>query len=155
MAYEHESGISGAYQRELEGTLRQGVVYLGDRFLQGADLQDAAAIERYRSLRVSRMVARDGDRREGAEALVSRDNASVLCAAHGATGQGRRVPAPHRDASRCYLLLPTRTAAHPVAPIHARPDNADNEASWRYLLLPTRPAAHPEAAFISRSQRCR
>lgn len=71
MAFEHKSGLPDAYDRADGQNDLQGVVYYGDeRFLQSAELNDMQTIERQRSRRVSRLIAKDGDRVEGAAIVL-------------------------------------------------------------------------------------
>lgn len=69
MAFEHESGIPGAHDRAKENPEWQGAVFIGDRFIQSAELNEVQTMGRARGRRVSDMVAKDGDRIEGAAAI--------------------------------------------------------------------------------------
>ena len=74
MPFEHPSGLPYAFQRSVGDPSVQSVVHFGARpFIQGADLHDAQDIQRARSRRVSRLIAADGDRIEGAAAIVDRE----------------------------------------------------------------------------------
>jgi len=78
MPFEHPSGLPYAYQRSVGDPSVQSVVHFGARpFIQGADLHDAQHIQRARSRRVSRLIAADGDRIEGAAAIVDREAETV------------------------------------------------------------------------------
>jgi hypothetical protein len=71
MAFEHKSGLPDAYDRADGHNDVQGVVFYGDeRFLQSAELNEAQTIERQRARRVSRLIAKDGDRVEGAAIVL-------------------------------------------------------------------------------------
>ncbi|MBN9308800.1 MAG: DUF4815 domain-containing protein [Devosia sp.] len=78
MAHEHESGIPGAYDRSAGKNEWQGVTFVGDRDVQAAELNEAQTIARQRHNRVASLVAKDGDRIEGAAAVVDVDAGSVL-----------------------------------------------------------------------------
>jgi len=72
MAHEHKSGITNAYDRAPEHSEWQGVVFSGERFIQSAELNEAQTIARGRHDRLGRLIAKDGDRVEGAGAIVVR-----------------------------------------------------------------------------------
>jgi hypothetical protein len=73
MAHEHPLGIPDAYDRSASAPAREQVVWPEGRFIQGADLTEAASLERRRNRRAHNLVAKDGDRVEGAEILVDID----------------------------------------------------------------------------------
>ncbi|MDR6431307.1 DUF4815 domain-containing protein [Brucella pseudogrignonensis] len=78
MAFEHESGLPYAYDRAAGKPDVKGVVFHGERpFVQGAELNEMQTTMRGVHDRVSRLVAKDGDRIERASAIVDRDAKSV------------------------------------------------------------------------------
>jgi len=78
MAFEHESGLPNAFVRAKDKQEQQSVVFYGRRpFIQGAELNDAQEIVRGRHNRLSRLVARDGDRIIGASAIVNIEDETV------------------------------------------------------------------------------
>ncbi len=83
MAYEHKSGIARAFDRAEDRPDWQGVVFGGDgeRFIQGAELNEAQTIARGRHNRLGRLIAKDGDRVEGAVAIVDYDLGQVILTA--------------------------------------------------------------------------
>lgn len=81
MSYEHESGLPGAHDRAVGQADQQMVVFSGDRPLQGAELNEVQTIIRSRHGRVSGLFVKDGDRQEGAEALVDIEEGTVTLAA--------------------------------------------------------------------------
>jgi len=83
MAYEHKSGIAGAFDRAEGRPDWQGVIFGGDgeRFIQGAELNEAQTIARGRHNRLGRLIAKDGDRVEGAAAIVDYDLGQVILTA--------------------------------------------------------------------------
>ncbi|OCP17431.1 MULTISPECIES: DUF4815 domain-containing protein [unclassified Ensifer] len=71
MANPHESGLPHAYDRAAGKPEQQSVVFYGDRpFLQSAELNELQTIARGRHNRLGRLVAKDGDRIERADAFV-------------------------------------------------------------------------------------
>ena len=60
---------------------RQQVWFVGDRFIQGGDLNDAQIIARRRHDQLGRLIAKDGDRREGCEAMIDREEETITLAA--------------------------------------------------------------------------
>lgn len=72
MANEHESGLPGAYDRS-PGKPWQGLVHSEGRFIEAAELNEAQGIARRRGERIAQLVARDGNRVEGAAAVVLPD----------------------------------------------------------------------------------
>lgn len=79
MSHEHDSGLPYAYDRAADkGAELQGVVFYGQRpYLQGAELNDLQTIARKRHERLGRLVAKDGDRIERAEAIVDTNAGTV------------------------------------------------------------------------------
>jgi hypothetical protein len=81
MAYEHESGLPNAFDRAKDKPEWQSVVFYGDRpYIQMAELTEMQTIARGRHDRLSRLVARDGDRISGADAIVDVDAKTVTLA---------------------------------------------------------------------------
>lgn len=71
MAFEHPSGLPLTHDREAGRSDTQGLVFQGDmRFLQSAELNGMQTVIRERGKRVGRLVAKDGDRVEGAAAVL-------------------------------------------------------------------------------------
>ncbi len=71
MANEHKSGLPNAFDRAEGKPEQQSVVFYGDRrFFQGAEFNEVQTIARGRHDRLSRLVAKDGDRVESAFAIV-------------------------------------------------------------------------------------
>jgi len=69
MAYEHKSGIQNAYDRAEAHPEWQSLVFT-DKFVQSAELTEMQTVIRGRHNRVGRLIAKDGDRTEGAAAVV-------------------------------------------------------------------------------------
>ena len=78
MAFEHPSGIAGAYDRSQGKPEQQSLVFVADRFIQSPELNEAQNIMRSRANRVGRLVANDGDRISGASAIVRPDAGQVI-----------------------------------------------------------------------------
>lgn len=82
MAFEHESNLPFSYVRATGKQELQSVVFYGRQpIVQGAELNDLQAIIRGRHDRLSRLVARDGDRVVGADAIVDVEAKKVTLAA--------------------------------------------------------------------------
>ncbi len=82
MAYEHESGLPDAFVRAKGRQELQDVVFHGRRSLiQGAELNDMQEIIRARHNRLGRLIAREGDRTEGAFAVVNSGAGTVTLTA--------------------------------------------------------------------------
>lgn len=73
MAYEHSSGLPGAWDRAPDNPSWSRVVMREDRIAQAAEINELQTIGERRTRRVGNMVARDGDRVEGADIAVIRD----------------------------------------------------------------------------------
>lgn len=73
MAYEHPTGLPGAYDRALSHPEWTGVVVREGRFAQGAEINEVQTILARNVRRVGDMTARDGDRIDGADIAVVRD----------------------------------------------------------------------------------
>lgn len=75
----HPSNLPHAIDRALDNPEQQSVVFYGDKALiQGGELNELQTIERNRSKRISNLIAKDGDRVAGGEALVDLDAGTVL-----------------------------------------------------------------------------
>ncbi len=74
MAYEHKSGIPNAYDRAEGHPEWQGLVF-SDKFIQSGELNEAQTVIRGRHNRLGRLIAKDGDRVEGAAAVVTPEDA--------------------------------------------------------------------------------
>lgn len=81
MAHEHSSGLPAAYDRAPSGPARARMVWAEGVFVQGADLNEAQSLEARRNRRGLNMVAKDGDRIEGAEIFVNIDTETVTLGA--------------------------------------------------------------------------
>ncbi len=93
MAYEHESGLPNAFDRAKNKPEQQSVLFYGDRpFIQMAELNEMQTIARGRHDRLSRLVARDGDRIAGADAIVDVDAGTVTLAEGQIWIAGDRFP---------------------------------------------------------------
>lgn len=78
MAFEHKSGLRHAYDRAAGRDEVKAVIPYGDRpFIQGAHLIEMQTTQRGVHDRVSRLIAKDGDRIERANAIVDREAGSV------------------------------------------------------------------------------
>ncbi|MCJ8517828.1 hypothetical protein ABID21_000656 [Pseudorhizobium tarimense] len=76
--YEHESGLPFAYDRVGNKQELQSVVFHGERpFIQGAELNDLQKIERNRTRRLARLVAKDGNRIVRADAVVDKETRTI------------------------------------------------------------------------------
>jgi Domain of unknown function (DUF4815) len=97
MPFEHPSGLPHSYLRDALHPERQSVVFYGKRsFVQGAELNDLQEIARGRHDRLGRLIAKDGDRVEGATALVDRDAATVTLHAGSIYVSGDVFPVAER-----------------------------------------------------------
>lgn len=78
MAFEHPSGLPYAYDRAKSRDDLQSVVFYGQRpIVQGAELNELQSIINGRQRRQGRLIARNGDRVEGALAVIDRDAETV------------------------------------------------------------------------------
>lgn len=76
MAHEHKSGLSGAYDSSENKSEHTGVVFRDStptdgRFATSDDFNSAQNIARRRGQRIGNLIAKDGDRVEGCEAVVN------------------------------------------------------------------------------------
>lgn len=81
MAFEHPSGLPATYDRAASAPARSRMVWPEDVFIQGADLNELQSLETRRNRRVGNMVAKDGDRISGAEAIVDVEAGTVTLGA--------------------------------------------------------------------------
>lgn len=78
MANEHPSGLPHAYQRANGDPAVQAVVHHGrEPYMQATDSHDIQEIQRRRTERIGRLIAKDGDRKRGADAIVLPDAGQV------------------------------------------------------------------------------
>lgn len=76
--FEHESGLPFAFDRAVGKDEQQSVVIYGKNpYIQGAEFNEAQTIARARHNRVGRLVAKDGDRIDRAEAVVDIEAGTV------------------------------------------------------------------------------
>lgn len=81
MPFEHPSGLPSTYDRAAAGPNRARLLFPEGSFLQGADLNELQSIVERRGRRVGDMVARDGDRIDGASITVDVEAGSVSLSA--------------------------------------------------------------------------
>lgn len=95
MAFEHPSGLPAAYDRANADAARARLVWSEGTFLQGADLNEAQTIAERRAQRLGNMVAKDGDRLEGASIVINTDEERATLSAGRIyiAGDVRPVPA--------------------------------------------------------------
>ncbi|WP_208436010.1 DUF4815 domain-containing protein [Bartonella phoceensis] len=75
----HESGLPFAIDRSIGKEEQQSVVFYGQRpFLQAGELNEVQTIIRGRHDRLGRLVAKEGDRVERADAFVNKDTKTVM-----------------------------------------------------------------------------
>lgn len=76
--YEHSSGLPNSFDRATGKQNWQSVVFYGDRpFVQAAELTELQTIIRGRHDRLGRLVARDGNRIERADAIVNNQAGTI------------------------------------------------------------------------------
>ncbi|MFC5760521.1 DUF4815 domain-containing protein [Rhizobium sp. GCM10022189] len=91
--YEHESGLPNAFDRAAGKGAWQSVVFYGDRpFLQGPELQEMQTIARSRHNRLGRLVAKDGNRIDRADAVVDIEAETVTLSAGSIYVEGDVFP---------------------------------------------------------------
>jgi hypothetical protein len=81
MAYEHPSGLPNTLDRAQGRSDWQGLAFTGRQFVQSAELNEIQTIERNRSARLGRVIGKDGNRIEGAAAVVQVDLGNVILTA--------------------------------------------------------------------------
>lgn len=78
MAHEHESNLPLAFDRAAAHPEWQGLVFHGRRpLIQAAELTEVQTVMRGRQGRLGRLIAKDGDRVRGAEAIIDREAETV------------------------------------------------------------------------------
>lgn len=77
MAYEHASGVPGAFDRTEAFPDWSGVIAREGFFAQAADLNEIQSMQRRRTQRIGELVARDGDRKAGANIVVDTETGTV------------------------------------------------------------------------------
>lgn len=102
MAYEHFSGLPGAWDRAPDNPSWSSVVLREDRLAQASEVNELQTIAERRTRRVGNMVARDGDRTEGADIAVIRDaspatTGTIHLTAGDVYVQGDVRPVPAKD----------------------------------------------------------
>ncbi|WP_319775489.1 DUF4815 domain-containing protein [Breoghania sp.] len=80
MTFENPN-VPGAYNRTSTRTEDTGVVFVEQRYLQGADLNDMQSILRGGIRRAGELSARDGDRISGAGIVIDTGTGSITCEA--------------------------------------------------------------------------
>jgi len=95
MPFEHPSGLPAAYDRANADAARARLVWSEGTFLQGADLNEAQTIAERRAQRLGNLVAKDGDRAEGASITINADEerATLTAGRIYVAGDVRAVPA--------------------------------------------------------------
>ena len=78
MAHEHSSGLPAAYARAPANPSWTGVIAREDRIAQAAEINEVQTILGRRVQRVGDLVARDGDRIEGADVVVDVEAGTVI-----------------------------------------------------------------------------
>jgi hypothetical protein len=71
--FNHPSGLPAAYDRDGNDPDRAGLIWPEGAFIQGADLNETQSHLRRRTRRVGNMIAKDGDRVDGAEIVIDRN----------------------------------------------------------------------------------
>lgn len=95
MAFEHPSGLPAAYDRADADAARARLVWSEGVFIQGADLNEAQTLAERRAQRLGNLVAKDGDRAEGASIVINIDEERATLSAGRiyVAGDVRAVPA--------------------------------------------------------------
>ncbi|WP_342361407.1 DUF4815 domain-containing protein [Terrarubrum flagellatum] len=81
MAFEHPSGVPGAFDRASANPNWARVVAREDRFAQAAEINELQSIAERRGRRVGNLTAKDGDRVEGCNIVVDVDAGTITLAA--------------------------------------------------------------------------
>lgn len=108
MAHEHPSGVAGAWDRAPANPSWSRVVVREDRISQGAEINEAQTILQRQATRVGNMIARDGDRIDGADIAVIRDGppattGTIRLKAGVVYVRGDARPVPARDIASVEL----------------------------------------------------
>jgi hypothetical protein len=95
MPFEHPSGLPAAYDRADADAARARLVWSEGTFIQGADLNEAQTLAERRAQRLGNLVAKDGDRAEGASIVINIDEERATLSAGRiyVAGDVRAVPA--------------------------------------------------------------
>ena len=97
MAYEHESKLPFAFDRSVGKDEQQAVIPYGlNPYIQGAEFIEAQSIARARHNRVGRLVAKDGDRIERADAVVDVDAGKITLTSGRIYVSGDVLPVPEK-----------------------------------------------------------
>jgi hypothetical protein len=80
MAHEHPSGLAGAYDRSAANPDWTSLILREDRFAQAAEINEIQSITERRGQRIGNLIARDGDRIEGADVVVDVIAGTVILA---------------------------------------------------------------------------
>lgn len=94
MAYEHKSGLVGAYDRAVSFPAWDSVVARERKIGQAAELIEAQTILQRKVRAIGDLVARDGDRVSGGDILIDAENATVSLTAGRVYVAGRVLDAP-------------------------------------------------------------
>lgn len=92
MTYEHESGLSGAYNRAASQPLWDSVITREGHFAQAAEMVEAQTILQRKLRAIGNLVARDGDRIEGGDILIDTVAGTVTLTAGRIYIDGRILP---------------------------------------------------------------
>ncbi|TIR24032.1 MAG: DUF4815 domain-containing protein [Mesorhizobium sp.] len=94
MAYEHKSGLSGAYDRSVAFPLWDSVLTREGKIGQAAEMFEAQQILQRKIGSIGNLVARDGDRVEGADIIIDAEAATVTLTAGKLYVSGRVLDVP-------------------------------------------------------------
>jgi hypothetical protein len=96
MPFTHPSSLPDAFDRSADRPAWDGVVFRERRFAQGAELNEVQSIAGRRARRVGDLVARDGDRIEGADIIVDAPGERLVLGAGRIYVRGDVRPVPAR-----------------------------------------------------------
>ncbi|CDX55878.1 Phage related protein, virulence-associated [Mesorhizobium plurifarium] len=94
MAYEHKSGLSGAYDRSVAFPLWDSVLSREGKIGQAAEMFEAQQILQRKIRSIGNLVARDGDRVEGADIIIDAEAGTVTLTVGRLYINGRVLDAP-------------------------------------------------------------
>ncbi|TIO63284.1 MAG: DUF4815 domain-containing protein, partial [Mesorhizobium sp.] len=94
MAYEHESNLTGAYDRAPQFPLWDSVLNREGKIGQAAEMVEAQTILQRKIRSIGNLVARDGDRVEGADIIIDVAAQTVTLMAGKLYVAGRVLDAP-------------------------------------------------------------
>ncbi|WP_276200689.1 DUF4815 domain-containing protein [Chelatococcus sp. XZ-Ab1] len=77
MSHEHPSGVPGAYDRSADHPDWARVVMREDRIAQAAEINEIQSLGERRVRRIGNLIAKDGDRQEGADIIVDTEAGTV------------------------------------------------------------------------------